>query len=631
MAWVSKVTQYPGWTAGARSIAVLTGDGEFTFHAGPAIGIVAGLNDNDQSGGYKEISHGFYIHESAYVKVIESGVLKTTLNNYNSFYELKISRIGRVVYYFIDNVLIYTSDVLSYETVFFDCSLYADGDTILDLTCTETFNPSPNPLGLSLAPLIGFGTSVDCVGRGLLSPLALNATAFEQTYDGSTYLGLSPLIGRGSERGNFGRVLLSPLAADGAVNGEEIIPNYNFGAIYLNPLFASGVVADVTSAALSLLPLDAFGTQTTDGVGFGLLEPLSMYADILVDNNFLIFLPTFTGYADYNDTILTIPAPEISIVGSVYSSAITAVIPAPTLTLYSGATTGFEIPSPVLATAGTVQNLARVEFEIPSPTMTATGFSGLMASFAATIPEPEIQMYGGGAIALTIPALEATSAGTVNALATVAFEIPALELAAAGAVGGVATISVEIPALELYAGLGNRVEFEIPALILSAVAIPANTTDETTYAINLTTGAVTQLLLGGFDKLVTAHGRLYGLKNGALTRLEGDVDGAVTTIPATIRFAPQTFGTNAVKRMSDVYWSTREADGITMELVADERTAWRYQTPTDTAPAYGTHKIKVGRGVSFHTAGLTVRNRNGGALDIGGVELLVGPLSRKPK
>jgi hypothetical protein len=630
MAWVRKVTQYPSWTAGARSIATLTGDGEFTFHAGPAVGIVAGLNDNDQSGDYQEISHGFYISNS-YLKVIESGVLKTTWYNYNSFYELAIQRVGGVVSYLLDGSIIYTSDVLSYETVFFDCSLYADGDTITDLTCTETFNPSPNPLGLSLSPLICFGTEVDCVGRGLLSPLALNATAFEQTYDGSTYLALSPLIGRGSESGNFGRASLSPLAVNGAVDGEEIIPDYNFGAIYLNPLFASGVVADVTSASLSLSPLDAFGTQTTDGIGFGLLEPLSMYGDILVDNNFLIFLPTFTGYADYNDTILTIPAPEIDIAGTVYSSAITAVIPAPTLTLYGGATTGFEIPSPVLTAAGTVQNLARVEFEIPALTLTATGLTGLMASFAATIPEPEIQMYGGGTVDFTIPALEATSAGTVNALATVAFEIPALELAATGTVGSVAKISVEIPALELYAGLGNRVEFEIPALILSAVASPANTADETTYAINLTTGAVTQLLLGGFDKLVTAHGRLYGLKSGALTRLEGNVDGTVTTIPATIRFAPQTFGSNAVKRMSDVYWSTREADGITMELVADERTVWRYQTPTDTAPAYGTHKIKTGRGVSFHTAGLTVRNRNGGALDIGGVELLVSPLSRKPK
>jgi hypothetical protein len=39
--------------------------------------------------------------------------------------------------------------------------------------------------------------------------------------------------------------------------------------------------------------------------------------------------------------------------------------------------------------------------------------------------------------------------------------------------------------------------------------------------------------------------------------------------------------------------------------------------------------VKVGRRVTFHTAGLVVRNRDGGALDIGGIEPRVEELSRK--
>lgn len=313
------------------------------------------------------------------------------------------------------------------------------------------------------------------------------------------------------------------------------------------------------------------------------------------------------------------------------TSAVSFTIPAPTLTAYSGASTELTIPAPTLTITGSTQQLGRVEFEIPEPVLTVVGFAGVMAAVDVVIPALELVAYSGGVIALTLPALELAVAGTVNSVAHIAFELPILELSISGTVSSVARVAFEIPAPELYAGLGNWVEFTIPAPLIAIVASHANTSAETTYAINLTTGAVTQLLLGGFDKLVTAHGRLYGLKNGALTRLEGDVDGTTTTIPATIRFAQQGFGTNAVKRCSDVYWSTREVDGLTMELVADERTVWRYQTPTDTAPAYGTHKIKTGRGVSFHTAGLTVRNRDGGQLDIGGVELLVGPLSRKPR
>jgi hypothetical protein len=113
-------------------------------------------------------------------------------------------------------------------------------------------------------------------------------------------------------------------------------------------------------------------------------------------------------------------------------------------------------------------------------------------------------------------------------------------------------------------------------------------------------------------------------------RLEGDTDDGAA-INATVRFAPQQFGTLQVKRLSTVYLNSREDDGLTLDLIADEQTAWRYQTPTDTAPAMGTHKIKTGRGVHFHSAGLAVQNRNGGRMDIGGMELLVDALSRRPR
>jgi len=142
---------------------------------------------------------------------------------------------------------------------------------------------------------------------------------------------------------------------------------------------------------------------------------------------------------------------------------------------------------------------------------------------------------------------------------------------------------------------------------------------------------VTQLLLGTFDKLVTAHGKLYGLRDGELIRLDGDDDEG-EAIAATIRFAPQQFGTFLGKRINGkVYLNTRENDGVTLNLVEDETTTWRYQTDTDASPAMGTHKMKVGRGVTFHSLGIILRNRDGGRLDVGGLEIPVYPLSRRPK
>ena len=163
------------------------------------------------------------------------------------------------------------------------------------------------------------------------------------------------------------------------------------------------------------------------------------------------------------------------------------------------------------------------------------------------------------------------------------------------------------------------------------VATGIGATTETTYAVNLSTGAVTQLLLGTFDKLVTAHGKLYGLRDGMLIYLGGNTDQG-TKIPVTIRFAPQQFGTNLAKRIDgQVYLNTREDDGVTLTVIEDETESWQYQTNTDTAPAMGTHRIKVGRGITFHSLGLTVQNRDGGRLDIGGLEIPVIPLSRRPK
>ena len=68
---------------------------------------------------------------------------------------------------------------------------------------------------------------------------------------------------------------------------------------------------------------------------------------------------------------------------------------------------------------------------------------------------------------------------------------------------------------------------------------------------------------------------------------------------------------------------------VTLELVADEVKSWRYQRPTDTAPAYGTFKFNLGRGVTFHTAGLILRNRQGGNFSLGGMEPIIETLRKQ--
>jgi hypothetical protein len=248
-------------------------------------------------------------------------------------------------------------------------------------------------------------------------------------------------------------------------------------------------------------------------------------------------------------------------------------------------------------------------------------------------PTRTLTAHGSSHVELTWPTRTLTAAGTLEIVGTASLTWPARTLTADGLLGGVGTATLTWPvrtlaAIGLTGGLGT-VALAWPTRVLVATGSGAKT--ETTYAINLSTGAVTQLLLGAFDKLVTAHGKLYGLRDGALIYLGGDTDQG-TEIPVTIRFAPQQFGTNLAKRIDgQVYLNTRENDGVTLTIIEDETESWQYQTNTDAAPAMGTHRVKVGRGITFHSLGLTVQNRAGGRLDIGGLEIPIIPLSRRPK
>lgn len=331
--------------------------------------------------------------------------------------------------------------------------------------------------------------------------------------------------------------------------------------------------------------------------------------------------------------VTEVPAPVLVIALTPISCEIVATVPSPTLLMEGGAWIGAELPTPLAVITATTAERASILAELPEPVLAITAVSGGIASLVSEFPAPTFVSYGGGFVAAEVPAPTLTLTVTARELASISAEIPAPLLSISVLPGGISSISAEIPAptlaITVLAGGVISVAATVPAPAL--VVYAGTTVAETTYAINLNTGAVTQLLLGAFDKLVTAHGRLYGLRSGALVRLDGGLDGAAT-IPATIRFAPQQFGTLLAKRIDGhVYLNLRENDGVTLTVVQDETTSWDYQTPTDNAPGIGTHRVKVGRGITFHSIGLTMKNRNGGRLDVGGLEIPVHPLSRKPR
>jgi len=329
------------------------------------------------------------------------------------------------------------------------------------------------------------------------------------------------------------------------------------------------------------------------------------------------------------------PLWTLSASGESSNATIALTWPTRSLIAYSGGTAALTWPVRVLTAAGTVESIGTAELTWPVRVLSAEGVTGGVGVAELTWPAHSLAAYGGGSATLNWPVRTLTVEGTLEIIGTAALTWPAQTLTATGLIGGVGTVSLTWPtrvltATGLTGGVGTAA-LVWPIRTLTITLAGSGIVTETTYAVNLSTGAVTQLLMGAFDKLVTAHGRLYGLQSGALVRLDGDLDDTAT-IPVTIRFAPQQFGTHAVKRLDGkVYLNTRENDGVTLTVVEDETVSWSYQTNTDTAPAMGTHPIRVGRNITFHSLGLIVQNRNGGKLDIGGLELPVYSLSRKPK
>lgn len=152
------------------------------------------------------------------------------------------------------------------------------------------------------------------------------------------------------------------------------------------------------------------------------------------------------------------------------------------------------------------------------------------------------------------------------------------------------------------------------------------------YAVNLATGAATNLLNFDFERLVTAHGgTLYGLRSGTLYAIGGDTDPGSTAIPAAIRFAPSKYGTVGHNRLETVYLYTRELDGLTVTPIYDETDGIAYDTIPLNRDGMRASRVHVGRGNAWHTLGLIVANRDGGKLDIGGIDLVVSNLSRRQR
>lgn len=630
------------WDAGARTIDYLVKDGEFTFSVGHGIGVCCGLNSDNTGESYTEIRFGFLIEASKY-QIVESGIVKKTVTEEPTGRVFKISRSNSVIRYYVDDELIYTSETLCGDLLFGDCSLYAFLDDVLNATIVNT--TENNEGAIAIGPITGVGIAAvnesPNFGQAELGPVTVTGEDYPVSR-GSVALG--PLISVGADdTASWGQAEIGPARAYGL--DSLITPEYSTGVAGINPLSASGQTFDEDcygTAALS--PLAARGGEGDVVVGAVVLsDTLRAFGYTRVREYLIAEWPAFSVSMREVPTLYgacTLGWPEVTLAatGTRYGVvSIAATLPYWDVTAYGGGHGTLTAPELGLTGVATGSWFATAELDWPEWTLTGAAQVGGVGSASDLEWEQSTAQSRGGAVAsATLGSFTLAVTGVAGILGRAENTVPYFAQTAEGLVGGWgeiqaigATFQVRATGFLGAVGSGGGVfpVFELVAYLSESGATPAL---ETTYAVNLTSGAVTQLVLGAFEKLVVAHGRLYGLRSGSLLYLGGDDDQG-TDIAMTVRFAPQQFGVYQAKRLNGaVYLNTRESDGVTLSLIQDETTAWKYQTATDTAPGMGTHRVKVGRGITFHSLGLTIENRGGGRLDVGGMQLPVYPLSRRP-
>lgn len=260
-----------------------------------------------------------------------------------------------------------------------------------------------------------------------------------------------------------------------------------------------------------------------------------------------------------------------------------------------------------------------------SQTVLLSGDAQGIASAAASMAM-ELGISGDAAARVTAAGqLSSVSdlAGAAQAVATVAGALDQ-SLAVAGEAQAVATVAGDLSqVIEMSSAAAAQ------ASATGSLSKAETITGGLVYAVNLTTGAVTTLSNFYFERLVRAHGRTYGLLAGTLYRIEGTVDPGDAPISVSIRTGSIPPKADVLRRLDKVYLHARERYGITMTPIYDEVQGRTHYPKPGIRNGMIVHRTNIGLNNQWHTLGLQITNIDGGALDVGGLEVLTAPLTRR--
>jgi hypothetical protein len=628
-----------GWNAGARSIEALTADGQYSFSVRRDVaGVVTGFNTADAGASYAEIQHGILCESGTY-RIIESGMRRTAAASYDGSDVFTIARVGSLVRYFKDSMLVYTSTVPSSGTIFADASMYMGQDKIIDASLTPTVELALQSFEGEVAGVLGglVGFVSDIAGTVLAGTLGQLVADIRAHPVGDVYGVLAGLQGEAVAAGVTATCsgVLGGLV--GHAEDNDLTPQFSM---------TTGILQQLAGFSLALAGM----TGEVDGVLGGLRGYASNAPGGVINQG----EPLPPEGVDANGDWIGRSGGQLrSLVGqsfdktawdNAYTLSATIVLPMLTVASTAAADTvlsaAITLPSPLVVEAniapasnivlpalqgsgtGVFEVLITADLNLPHPlAVDGSILSGALLDVAVLLPRLQVagSMALGGGLrgGAVLPMLLVSGRSYQELILTGDVRLPRLR--AGGTIGaaenyarGYAILPMLVAGVQLVTAALTLPRLQAAGSILQGTSQQIRLG----YAMNLSNGAVTTFSNFPFRAMVRAYDQYWAIGlDGNLYRLLGDLDDAMP-IDWEFESGLADFGVMGQKGVMAAYVDGVFENGATLTLVTDgARRIYSHRAAGDYTN-HMMHRISTGRGVRTHNIALGMANLKGGYLEL---------------
>lgn len=597
-----------GWESGAVSIPMTNGVGGYEFYVPATVaGVVCGLADNFEGEGYRSIDIAL-LFSRGNVSLVEFGDIVASIGTYTlsdrfamwvQSGEVFITQGGRLV----------ARRPSTLGGVFrLACSLYLKGDSVVNAW------PILGGTGVgdaTLAPVSALGVEgVENYGVAAIGPISAQGRA-RGTGVGDATLGGVQAAG-GNKAFGSGLARLGPIKAYG--EAVAFTPSWGTGEAYLNGVHAvgHGIVGEVGRSDASLLGVRSLAADRLYGTGSGDLEPILAFGAQAIS-----FTRASTGSMRYGGGYAI-----YGFIRRTPTAGIVARLPSVRLDGRFGASWNMRLRPITLSASITAPTILRGEISLPSVRLHAAGHGG------GTV-EGRLSLRGRYALALSMgSSLAIMSPSVLLAARILAGSAITAALSTRGRYHLNAAASVQPQSIwaltgpSLKAVPSWRMQLTGPAIMLSGGVVDAVDVGYEAYAINITTGAVTQYTGFDFDNVLRFGDRFFGVRRDGVYELSGDTDNG-EPILAQVKTFNTDFGKTNLKRVPFVYVVGEAGTDLQVGFAADKKPAINYPVGLVSEQGVQVGRAKAGLGLKGVYYSFTLSNTEGQDFQIDRLEAIV--------